>query len=291
MCGWALDLCLYDIVGIDCPSVHVCLCLYLCGELCVVCAPAPLSPLTVTLPLPSSRRAIHPVVPDGSGRANWNVPAPDGPVWGKFSKSSRQQYVWDYKESNTKLIFLLSLLVIVSIGVCLFPVWPMWMKRGLHFILVTLLAALVIFLIIRGLIFSATWFFGYELWVLPNILSDDDDLFKPLYTFKKSKSVVWWHRGVGVAGLAVLMYFILTQPTEFERLVAAQQQFVSDLYSGSLLGDATQADRDRMRDADLDGEDGGGAPTPPDVGAPTDTVTEEVEFDHLNFEPDVPLDD
>ena len=212
-------------------------------------------------------------------------------------------YVWDHKESRTKLWLLLGLLVAVSIGVCLFPVWPMWMKRGLHYILVTFLAFVAVFLVIRGLIFGFMWLFGYELWVLPNVLSDDEDMFKPWVTFQKSDNVVMWHRGLALALLAVCAYWVVTQPTDFDRLVTAQKQFIEDLYSGALLGDATQADRDRMRQDNLDEEipdlDPSDAP-----GAAGGTGTAEFnargedasgyvhgDYDHLDYEPDVPLDD
>lgn len=232
--------------------------------------------------------------PSPDGRANWFVPAPPGDTWSKVLKSSRQKYVWEYTESRAKLYTLLGALIFVSIGICLFPVWPMWMKRGLHYILVTLLAVAIVFLIIRGLIFGAVWFFGYEFWILPNILSEDDELFKPLITFKKAKGVKAWHRAVAVALVAMVAYWIITQPSDFDRLVMAQKQFVSDLYSGALLGDATQADKDRMRaeGVDLDAEVD---PTPTAEAEPVaaDRFSGSVhsDYDHLDFEPDVPLDD
>jgi len=252
---------------------------------------------------------IHAVMPSPDGRPNWYQPIPRGPFVDNFVRKAAHKYVWNYKESRTKQLGLLGLLVFVCIGVCLFPVWPMWMKRGLHFILVTLLAVIIVLLVLRGLLFSSVWFFGYELWVLPNVLSEDEgvDMFKPLVTFKRSKGVRNWHRALAVVFLALMGYWIATQPSDFERLLMAQQQFVSNLYSGSLLGDANQADRDRAANAGgiddlVDENSTAGNDTEPNMGFsstfPESNVRSDDEraagsvqsdYDHLDFEPDVPL--
>jgi hypothetical protein len=245
------------------------------------------------------RRHFHPVMPSPDGRPNWYQPQRE---WKGFVKSSRQKYVWDHEESRGKLIALLSVVVVVAIWICMFPVWPMWMKRGLHYVLVTLLAAIVIFLVLRMLVYGAVWLFGYEFWVLPNVLNEEEDMFKPVYTFEKSQGVQMWHRAVAVALLGLFVYWVVTQPTDFERMITAQKDFMADLYSGSILGDATQADRDRMRgDATIDEE----IPDLDETKAPDEKTTYEphygegkdvradgsvhTDYDHLDYEPDVPL--
>ncbi len=68
-----------------------------------------------------------------------------------------------------------------------------------------LVQVIIVLLVLRGLLFSSVWFFGYELWVLPNVLSEDEgvDMFKPLVTFKRSKGVRNWHRALAVVFLAL----------------------------------------------------------------------------------------
>lgn len=229
-------------------------------------------------------------------KANWFHPSHNRELWGKFQPRSRQKYVWDYVESRTKLIVLLTGLIALSIGVCLFPVWPLWLKRGVHYLLVALLTVMVIFLALRALIFGVVWFFGYEFWILPNVLSEDEELFKPMVSWKRAKGVRAWHRVVAVVVVAAVAYWIVTQPSDFERLVMAQKQFVHDLYSGALLADATQAERDRLRNnGDIDDVDStAGASTPPPFGSDEDTPdlsrgSVNTDYDHLDFVPDVPL--
>ncbi len=43
-----------------------------------------------------------------------------------------------------------------------------------------------------------------------------------------------------LVGLASLVYWVMTQPDEWDKLVHDQKTFVDDLYSGKLLSDAAE---------------------------------------------------
>lgn len=70
------------------------------------------------------------------------------------------------------------------------------------------------------------------------------DSFKPLIFFEKSKPGQLPYRiGVAVAFFS-FCYWAITQPSEFDGFVAAQGDFLKDLYAGTLLSDMSQKDKE-----------------------------------------------
>jgi translocation protein SEC62 len=91
------------------------------------------------------------------------------------------------------------------------------------------------------------WIAGYDFWFLPNLFDESlsfTDSFKPLIFFEKSKPGQLPDRiGVAVAFFS-FCYWAVTQPSEFDGFVAAQGDFLKDLYAGTLLSDMSQKDKE-----------------------------------------------
>ena len=87
------------------------------------------------------------------------------------------------------IIFLVLFLV-------LFPIWPFELKYGIWLISFYLLIFLVGLIVLRLAIFIICIIFGYNVWIFPNLFSDQGflDSFKPIfYSQKWDKN---WYNGL-----------------------------------------------------------------------------------------------
>merc|ERR1712232_269999 len=102
---------------------------------------------------------------------------------------------------------------------------------------------------VRGLAFLFVWMLGFEFWFLPNLFDETlsfVDSFKPLYSFEPTKPGQLPYRlGVGIAFFS-FCYWAITQPSEFDGFVAAQGDFLKDLYAGTLISDTSQEDKENI---------------------------------------------
>lgn len=64
-----------------------------------------------------------------------------------------------------------------------------------------------------------------------------------LHSFEKSPGGQGIYRAAMVVAFAAFVYWAYSQPTEFDNLMAAQKQFMHDLYEGNLLADVAQVGR------------------------------------------------
>ena len=103
--------------------------------------------------------------------------------------AAQRRYVWDYEGSRTKLVVLSVLLVVAAIAICLFPVWPYFMKRGAQLLSMTTLIVMVSGISLRLLVFGTSWLVGYSLWLFPNLFDEEKEIFSPIYTFERAEKV------------------------------------------------------------------------------------------------------
>ncbi|KRZ38608.1 Translocation protein SEC62 [Trichinella pseudospiralis] len=91
------------------------------------------------------------------------------------SKKARRVYVWQYDPTSTRAFLIGILLVIGSILVCLFPLWPQQFRICVYY-LIRLLLFVIIWICTMG---------KHHLWLLPNLLEDCSvvESFKPLYAY------------------------------------------------------------------------------------------------------------
>ncbi|WAR13858.1 SEC62-like protein [Mya arenaria] len=82
-------------------------------------------------------------------------------------------YVWIYDPIHPKTFFIGFLMLLGAVALCLFPLWPDWMRIAVYYAM-------------RVIVFSIVWVLTlgkHHLWIFPNLTEDVGvlDSFKPLY--------------------------------------------------------------------------------------------------------------
>lgn len=158
-------------------------------------------------------------------------------------------YVWIYEGDKTLNNLMTTGLIIGFLACVCFPIWPMFLRVWVWYLSVTLLLVLFGLITLRGFVFLCFWLIGFEFWFLPNLFDESlgfYDSFKPVYSWERTKAGQLMYRiGVGVAFFS-FCYWAVTQPSEFDGFVAAQGDFLKDLYAGTLLSDMSQADKESI---------------------------------------------
>jgi translocation protein SEC62 len=158
-------------------------------------------------------------------------------------------FTWIY-EGDMKFSHLMTTLVIAGFlfFVC-FPIWPHFLKVAAWYMSVTMLLFLVALLSARGSLFLFLWVLGYECWFLPNLFDEHlgfYDSFKPVISFQRTKDgQLLWRLAIGGAFVA-FCWWAVTQPSEFDGFKKAQNDFIKDLYAGTLLSDVSQKDKENI---------------------------------------------
>jgi len=104
-------------------------------------------------------------------------------------------YVWRYDPTSTKMFFLGLAMVIGSIGVCLFPLWPHEVRLGVYYLSIAAMffvGFIILLVVVRSFLFGLTWLCTmgkHHFWLLPHLTDDCGffDSFKPLYTHTVKK--------------------------------------------------------------------------------------------------------
>lgn len=99
-------------------------------------------------------------------------------------------YAWQYDRPTSVWFYVSSfLLVVVVVGACLFPLAPYWMRMTLVYFLMTLLACILSLILVRYVLFAATWIVtGRHFWLFPNMMSEEVgvfEAFKPVVSLEK----------------------------------------------------------------------------------------------------------
>jgi len=156
-------------------------------------------------------------------------------------------YVWDFEGKKGLSHFLTGLLIVSMLAVTAFPIWPHFLKVYLWYVSVTLLIVMVVFLLLRAILFLDFWILGYDFWIFPNLFDETlsvVDSFKPTYSFDPGAPGQRYYRAAVVMALSGFAVYCYNQPTDFDSFVAAQKDFVADLYEGKLIADTSQQARD-----------------------------------------------
>jgi len=160
--------------------------------------------------------------------------------------------VWNFEGSTGMRNLLLIIIVLAFFGLVLFPVWPQNAKVGVWYVSMTLLLVLLGFITVRLVLFFILYAVGIDFWILPNFFADDAgfwDSFRPVYSFHFSLQNIkdsWQYRLAVVACVGAIVYWVYTQPTEFDEFVASQRAFVDELYEGTLLADKSQKEKEQI---------------------------------------------
>ena len=158
-------------------------------------------------------------------------------------------FTWMYEGDKTFSHLMTTALVVGFLFCTCFPIWPNFLKVFVWYMSVTLLIFIFFLVTARALAFLFVWMAGYDFWFLPNLFDETlsfTDSFKPVIYFEKSKPGQFMYRiGVAVAFFS-FCYWAVTQPSEFDGFVAAQGDFLKDLYAGTLLSDMSQKDKENI---------------------------------------------
>lgn len=120
-------------------------------------------------------------------------------------------YAWQYERPSSPYLFLFStLLVVVVILFCLFPLAPQPIKLAVVYLSMALLIAIAIVILVRTLLASVTWItLGRALWLFPHLLADDKGLneaFWPILQLEEEdKDKNQWTHGAMRFGVALSM--------------------------------------------------------------------------------------
>jgi translocation protein SEC62 len=158
-------------------------------------------------------------------------------------------FTWIYEGDMTKSHMLTAALVVGFLCCVCFPIWPSFLRVFVWYLSVSLLLFIFLLITVRALLFLFVWMLGWECWVLPNLFDESlgfIDSFKPVISCDATKPGQLPYRiGVAVAFFS-FCYWAVTQPSEFDGFVAAQGDFLKDLYAGTLLSDMSQEEKDNI---------------------------------------------
>lgn len=158
-------------------------------------------------------------------------------------------FVWIYEGDKTFSHILTGALVAGFLFCVCFPIWPQFLRIFVWYMSVSFLLFIFALITARGFAFLCLWIIGFEFWFLPNLFDETlnfVDSFKPVYSFEPTKPGQLYYRIGVAAAFFSFCYWAVTQPSEFDGYMAAQGDFLKDLYAGTLLSDMSQADKESI---------------------------------------------
>ncbi|GMI54431.1 hypothetical protein ScalyP_jg5921 [Parmales sp. scaly parma] len=157
-------------------------------------------------------------------------------------------FVWVYEGDTTKRSMMTVALMTIFLACTCFPLWPQFVKVWVWYLSVTMLIILFIYVTFRAALYLFCWgILGYDFWLTPNLFDEElgfIDSFIPGYSIEKSKAgQIYWRVAI-LVGFGSFCYYAVTQPSEFDGMLASQKSFLDDLYSGNLLTDMSQQSKE-----------------------------------------------
>ena len=158
-------------------------------------------------------------------------------------------FTWMYDGPMTLRYIMTGALIVFAAMMTLFPIWPAWARLVIWYMSVTFLIVIIVFSILRLIAFLLAWMLGFDFWVLPNIYDDDlgvIESFKPGYSFKATDMSERKYRVVGIVAFIAFCYWVHSQPTDFDDYMEFTKQFTEDIYSGKMLDEFSQKQKDSI---------------------------------------------
>lgn len=105
-----------------------------------------------------------------------------------------EPYVWYYDPTSTTSSIIGGLLILGSIGICCFPLWPSIVREGVYYLSLSgcgFLGSIIGLAVIKYIIFAILYVItlgAVELWIFPNLTEDVGfvESFLPIYSLKMS---------------------------------------------------------------------------------------------------------
>lgn len=161
-------------------------------------------------------------------------------------EDKKSRYVWLYAgESSWWVQYLPYIMLVGILAVCMFPLWPIWLKKGVFWASVAFLVVFTAFLCVRYSVALLAWLFGFEFWIFPRFWDDSAsvaDSFRPAFQIGADPDAAAYllYRLAVLGLLSGLGYWAYAQPDDVAGLVAGQAKFMEDLYSGALMQQASE---------------------------------------------------
>lgn len=104
---------------------------------------------------------------------------------------SKDAYVWIYDPTPWYYWVGGTAIVLITIAVCLFPLWPPWMRLGVHYLSIAaagFLVFIILLAIVKYIIFAILFALSagkLKFWIFPNLTEDVGFLesFMPVYDY------------------------------------------------------------------------------------------------------------
>ena len=121
-------------------------------------------------------------------------------------------------EKSNKPIFYLILLIIFILFIVLFPIWPLSVKLGVLYFLISCIIFLIAFLVLTIIIALVGILFGYDIYIMPNIdeakMSWKDRFFNPFIAIDSREDPCWFKIVriiliISIIGICILKDYIL----------------------------------------------------------------------------------
>ncbi|PHJ25024.1 translocation protein sec62 [Cystoisospora suis] len=91
----------------------------------------------------------------------------------KQTFDSQAFYVVVYEGSKSWQHFILFCIIAAVLCVCMFPAWPLKLKVAVWYLSVVFLTLILVMVFVRLIIYVFFWFFGFQVWFLPNLFNED----------------------------------------------------------------------------------------------------------------------
>jgi translocation protein SEC62 len=157
---------------------------------------------------------------EDSAAANNSAPNPEKKKkWPTRVSRAAEQGQFDYKGIYQVILngntwfnkVLLGIVLVLTLGLFMFPAWPMYLKVAAVHFMVTLSSTLLFITILRLILYVIVWTIGADFWLFPN-MNDEYlgiiDSFKPFYSFewRKDEKFMLLLRWIGIVVIALACY-------------------------------------------------------------------------------------
>uniref|UniRef100_A0A7N0VBF7 Translocation protein SEC62 n=2 Tax=Kalanchoe fedtschenkoi TaxID=63787 RepID=A0A7N0VBF7_KALFE len=154
-------------------------------------------------------------------------------------------FAWTFEKKNPLWQTLLAFFwPVLTLGICLFPVYPHWCKLLILYLCAGILLLILSLLLVRASVFGVTWVvLGKRVWFFPNILADEATLGE-LFQFwpkKDEEERPKWTARLFYAILAVVAILLLRHHTPDEAARSRYQKRVSNIIDDVLEWSPTLA--------------------------------------------------
>jgi translocation protein SEC62 len=161
-------------------------------------------------------------------------------------EDKKGRYVWLYTgESSWWVQYLPYIILFGILAVCMFPLWPIWLRKAVFWASVAFLVVFTVFLVIRYTVALLAWLVGFEFWIFPRFWDDSAsvmDSFRPALQMGRDPEASDYllYRLAVLGCLASLAVWGIYAPEDVSSLWMGQAKLMEDLYSGALMQQASE---------------------------------------------------